>query len=167
MPSAMTSSGTGWQAAAERPTSSRCRSRAAHPISASRTSSSVESEAGMDLLNYLASEAEQVEIVELDNEVTSVEFEANKLKTSRVEETRGIAVRIVRHGRLGFAAATDRNAVNKLASHVMESASYGDSIPLHFPGQQESPAVRNCDPLIAEMPVADLAELGQHMVEML
>ena len=121
----------------------------------------------MDLLDYLASEAEQVEVVELDNEVTSVEFEANKLKTSRVEETRGTAVRIVRHGRLGFAASTDRNAVNKLASHVMESASYGDSIPLHFPGQQEAPAVRNCDPLIAEMPVADLAELGQHMVEML
>jgi len=121
----------------------------------------------MDLFNYLKSEAEQVEVVEMQNESTTVEFEANKLKTSKVEETRGTAVRVVRHGRLGFAASTDRDAINKLAANVMESASYGDEIPLHFAGPQAAASSRTFDSGIADLPIQRLVEIGGEMIEML
>src|SRR5512143_3576095 len=105
MPLGMISSGSLPQAGAARATSTLCRSGWAHRIFEFRMSSSVdgEREAAMDLLNYLKSEAEQVEGAEMGIEATSIEFEANKLKGSTVEETSGTAVRVVRHGRLGFA----------------------------------------------------------------
>ena len=56
----------------------------------------------MDLFKQLKPLAEQVEIVELSRESTLVEFEANKLKSSKVEETRGVAVRAVRNGQAGL-----------------------------------------------------------------
>ena len=121
----------------------------------------------MDIMTFLKSEAEQVEVLEMQNESTTVEFEANRLKTSRVEETSGTAVRVVRHGRLGFAASSDAEAVNKLAANALESASYGDKIPLTFAGNMPAPAVKTFDAAVAEMPIPRLVEIGQQSIEMI
>ena len=121
----------------------------------------------MDILKLLKAEAEQVEVVEMQNEATTVEFESNKLKTSKVEETRGVAVRVVRHGRLGFAASSDMGAMEKLSANVLESASYGDKIPLHFPGPKLAARVQTFDSSIAELPVARLVDIGREIIEIL
>ena len=39
----------------------------------------------MDILKQLHTQAEQVEVLNLKSESTTVEYEANKLKTSKVE----------------------------------------------------------------------------------
>ena len=88
----------------------------------------------MDILEKLTAQAEQVEVVEVLNERTRVGFEANRLKSSQVEETRGIAVRVVKDGRIGFAASSDLAAQEKLADNVLESAAFGDEIQMVFPG---------------------------------
>ncbi len=121
----------------------------------------------MDLLSTLAAQAEQVEVFEMQSETTTVEFESNKLKASRVEQTSGSAVRIMRNGRLGFSASTDGEAANRLASNVMESAAYGDQIPLRFPGPLPASTVRTFDPTIASFPIPRLVEIGQQAIEML
>ncbi len=121
----------------------------------------------MDILKLLKAEAEQVEVVEMQNEATTVEFESNKLKTSKVEETRGVAVRVVRHGRLGFAASSDMGAMEKLSANVLESASYGDKIPLNFPGPRPAARVQTFDSSVAELPVARLVEIGREVIEIL
>ena len=61
----------------------------------------------MDILKQLQTQAEQVEVVQMRNEAASAEFEANRFKTSKVEETSGVAARVVRNGRLGFSASSD------------------------------------------------------------
>jgi PmbA protein len=121
----------------------------------------------MDIMQMLKAEAEQVEVVEMQNEATTIEFESNKLKTSKVEETRGIAARVVRHGRLGFAASTDMDALEKLSANVLESASYGDKIPLNFPGFQPATRVQTFDATVAELPIARLVEIGREVIEIL
>jgi len=68
----------------------------------------------MDILKQLQAEAEQVEVVSLRNEATTIEFEANRFKTSKVEETSGVAARVVRNGRLGFSACSDEKALDRL-----------------------------------------------------
>ena len=74
----------------------------------------------MDILTMLKKQAEQVEVFNLENEKTTVEFEANQLKACAVTSTKGTAVRVIRKGRLGFSASTDRMAVDKLAANVLE-----------------------------------------------
>ena len=99
----------------------------------------------MDILTQLKQQAEQVEVFSLQNEKTTVEYEANQLKTCTVAETKGTAVRVIRKGRLGFSASTDETAMDKLAANVLESAAYGDKAPFSFPAVRPRRAVRTYD----------------------
>ncbi len=121
----------------------------------------------MDLLRRLKSQAEQVEVVHVRAESTNVGFEANRLKSSQVEETSGIAVRIVKGGRLGFSASSDESAVEKLISNVLESAEFGEEIPISFPAAQPGPKVVTYDQIISELPIPRLAEIGQEIVDII
>lgn len=121
----------------------------------------------MDILAELARQAEQVEVVALRSETTKIGFEANRLKSSQIEETRGIAARVIKDGRLGFAASSDENALDKLVNNVLESAAYGDRVPMSFPGPHAAPQVASFDPVIATLSVERLVEIGQGIVELI
>lgn len=121
----------------------------------------------MDILKQLKSQAEQVEVFTLSNEATSVDYEANLLKNCKVEETSGMAVRVIRHGRIGFAASTDLTAQDKLAAHALESASYGDEAGFSFPTTRPAPEVLAFDPAIADLSIARLVEMGKEFVDTL
>ncbi len=120
----------------------------------------------MDILTQLKKEAEQVEVLSLQNEKTTVEYEANQLKTCTVAETKGTAVRVIRKGQLGFSASTDETVVNKLAANALESAAYGDQAPFSFPDPKPGPAVRTFDVAIADLPIARLVEMGKEILNL-
>ena len=123
----------------------------------------------MDILNQLRAQAEQVEVVDIHDESTTVGFQSNKLKSSQVEETRGIAVRVVKDGRLGFAASSDTTpaALAKLVTNVLESAVYGDRVPIVFPAAQTAPQVRTYDPAIGQLSIPRLVAMGQEIIELI
>lgn len=121
----------------------------------------------MDILAKLKSQAEQVEVVQLQNASTKVGFENNRLKSSQTEESSGTAVRVIKEGRLGFSATSDSRAEDKLIRNVLESAAYGDQVPLDFPGTADLPDVANFDSRIADLPVSELVDLGQEIVDTL
>jgi PmbA protein len=120
----------------------------------------------MDILTELSKQAEQVEVLSLQNEQTTVEYEANQLKTCTVTQTRGMAVRVIRKGRLGFAASSDEQALDKLAVNVLESAAYGDQASFSFPGARPAPAVRTFDQAVAGLPIARLVEIGREILDL-
>jgi PmbA protein len=119
----------------------------------------------MDILEKLSAHAQQVEVVDVQSESTTVGFEANRLKSSQVEETKGTAVRVVVDGRLGFAASSDQSATEKLVSNALESAAYGDEVPIAFPGPQPAPEVVTYDQTIVDLSVPRMAEIGQEIID--
>ena len=121
----------------------------------------------MDMLSRLLTNADQAEVVEVQAESTMVNFEANRPKTSQVQETKGIAVRLVKDGRLGFAASSDESAMDRLAVNALESAAYGDRVPISFPSPHRAPRVRAFDPTIANLPISRLVEIGQEIVDLI
>jgi len=121
----------------------------------------------MDILKLLQAKAEQAEVVQLRSEATTIEFEANRFKTSKVEETSGIAARVVCNGRLGFFASSDEKALDRLLTNVLESASFGDQVPIAFPLPQAAPQVKTYDPAIPDLTVARLVEIGQEIVDLI
>jgi len=121
----------------------------------------------MDILKQLKKQAEQVEVISLQNERTTIEYEANKLKTSTVAETKGMAVRVIRNGKLGFAASSDDKAMEKLAANALESASYGDEVPLHFPDLQPAASVATYDQAVADLPIPRLVEIGKEILDLI
>ncbi len=121
----------------------------------------------MDILKQLSTEAEQVEVVNVQSESTTVGFESNRLKHSQVEETKGIAVRVVKNGCLGFAASSDESATEKLVTNVLESATYGDEIPIAFPAPQSAPKVTTFDQTITELSIPRMVEIGQEIIDII
>ncbi len=121
----------------------------------------------MDILTLLKKQAEQVEVLSLVNEKTTVEYEANHLKTCTVAETKGTAVRVIRKGQLGFAASSDSSAMDKLAANALESAAYGDKAPFSFPEPRPGPIVRTFDKAVADLPIARLVEIGREMLDLI
>lgn len=121
----------------------------------------------VNILEQLNKQADQVEVVQVQSESTQVGYEANRLKSSQVEETRGIAVRVVREGRLGFAASSDMAAMEKLMTNVLESATYGDRVAITFPGPQPAPNVVTYDQTIVDLPIPRLVEIGQEIVDLI
>jgi PmbA protein len=107
----------------------------------------------------------------VQSESTTVKFEANRLKSSQVEKTTGVAVRVVKDGRLGFAASSaaldSESAVEKLVGNVLESAAYGDEVPIVFPTPQSGPEVTIFDPSIVDLSVARMAEIGREIVALI
>jgi PmbA protein len=116
------------------------------------------------MLEHLMQKTEQAEVFEIESEATKIGFEANRLKSFEVEETQGIAARVIVGGRLGFAASSDVTARDKLVANVLESARHGDEIPLRFPGSQPGPPVQVYDPRLARLPTDRLIEMGEEMV---
>jgi PmbA protein len=120
----------------------------------------------MDILTQLKKQAEQVEVLNLQNEKTTVEYEANQLKTCTVAETKGTAVRVIRKGKLGFAASTDETVMDKLAANALESAAYGDEATFSFADPKPAPIVRTFDQAVADLPIARLVEIGKEILDL-
>lgn len=120
----------------------------------------------MDILTQLKKQAEQVEILNLQSEKTTVEYEANQLKTCTVAETKGTAARVIRKGQLGFSASTDTTALDKLAANTLESAAYGDKAAFSFPGPKPAPSVKTFDRTVADLPIARLVEIGKEILDL-
>jgi PmbA protein len=116
------------------------------------------------MLERLMQEAEQAEVFEIQSEATKIGFEANKLKSFEVEETQGVAARVLVDRRLGFAASSDITALDQLIDNVLASAQLGDEVPLRFPGPKPGPPVDIYSPELANLAVSQLIEMGEEMV---
>jgi PmbA protein len=116
------------------------------------------------MLERLMQEAEQAEVFEIQSEATKIGFEANKLKSFEVEETQGVAARVLVDRRLGFAASSDVTALDQLIDNVLASAQLGDEVPLRFPGPKPGPPVDIYSPELANLAVSQLIEMGEEMV---
>lgn len=121
----------------------------------------------MNILDKLTSLADQIEVMEFHSESTKVGFESSRLKSSTVEETSGLAVRVIKNGRLGFASSTDMNAEEKLIANALESANYGDPINMSFPMLQPASEVVTYDQTIVSLPISRLVEIGHEIIALL
>lgn len=75
---------------------------------------------------------EAAEAYFLEAQDTPIEFENNRLKSLQAKATRGIALRVICNGRLGFASATDLNRLEDLVDAAVQMASIGDLAEFEF-----------------------------------
>ncbi|MGC9467618.1 MAG: TldD/PmbA family protein [Anaerolineae bacterium] len=121
----------------------------------------------MDILERLLQHADQAEVMTTESETTTVRFQANQPKGSEVEETRGIALRVIKDGRLGFAATSDMTEVEKTIKNAVASAAFGDEVGIEFPDAQPGPEVKTYDGTIVELPVRKLVDIGREIIALI
>ncbi|MHC4480953.1 MAG: PmbA/TldA family metallopeptidase, partial [Planctomycetota bacterium] len=68
----------------------------------------------------------QAEVCEESAESIAVSFEDNRLKEISTRQVRGVGLRVICEGRIGFASTTDLRDPSRLVEMAAASARFGD-----------------------------------------
>ena len=113
-----------------------------------------------ELLERASRRAQAVDVVLKTDETTSLVFEAGRLKSAAHAQERGVNLRVVANGRMGFSGSTadDPSAIVEAA---FASAKVGESVRIDLPAPAPIPRVITHYPGAAAASIADLSHLGQ------
>jgi PmbA protein len=120
-----------------------------------------------EILDKARKVAEEAEVFTVISENTPIQFETNRLKHAQTHQSMTIAIRLIRHGRIGYATATSQDDLDTLISMAAETAEFGTQSRLEFPGPSEYPDIDVFDPEISNIPVDRMVRLGEEMINAL
>ena len=120
-----------------------------------------------NVLKKASDVCDEAEVFEEWGEVRSVEFEYNSLKQVKTRQFRGLGLRVVDDGRLGFSSSTDLRHPGAVVDRARNSAEFGDKAAFDFPSSSaQLPDVRTADPAVTEVTAEDMVEMGREAMEL-
>ncbi|MGB4007296.1 MAG: TldD/PmbA family protein [Bacillota bacterium] len=126
-----------------------------------------------DLLDVAIKNADAAELYLVNSETIPVVFEMSKLKQAETKRTTGVALRMIRSGKIGFSSSTDlsKAAADNLVNMATESADMGETARFDFPGPitdgEVMPAPLIYDDRIADIDADELIRMGQEIVDII
>jgi len=117
-----------------------------------------------DILAQAKEVAEEAEVFMLSAEETPVQFEANRLKYIQSKQSRSVALRIIKDGRVGYASATGPADSHDLVSMAVETARFGMPARFEFPSMASYPQVEIFDSDVESVSIEKMIELGEELV---
>jgi PmbA protein len=108
--------------------------------------------------------AEEAEVFMVTSEETPVSFEANRLKHIESKESRLVALRIIKDGRVGYALSTDPEDRESLVSAALATAEFGTKAAFTFPSRIDYPAVSVFDPATSGVSLETMVGLGEKLI---
>ena len=118
------------------------------------------------LLERASRRAEAADAVVKTDETVTLSFEAGRLKSTSFAQERGVNLRVVAGGRMGFAGSTADDTEGLLEA-AFASAGLGETVQLPLPKPAPLPAVATHYPRAATASISALALLGQTVVDRL
>lgn len=120
-----------------------------------------------ELLERVAKVSQEVELFHVQHRDEPVHFEANRVKLVETRESSGVALRIIKDGKIGFSSTSDLNNMEKLINNTVEMAPFGPDAKLDFPAYRAFPTVEVYDPKTEGLPLDDMINLGQGAIDRL
>ncbi|VEP15378.1 putative Zn-dependent protease-like protein [Hyella patelloides LEGE 07179] len=74
----------------------------------------------------------EAEVYYLSSQDTPIEFANNRLKSLQTKAVEGIALRVIKDGRLGFASASDLSRLEELVDAAVATSEIGDPVEFDF-----------------------------------
>jgi PmbA protein len=108
--------------------------------------------------------AEEAEVFFVSSEETPVHFEANRLKQIQSKQSTSVALRLVRQGRVGFAASNDPDDIENLVNMAVETSEFGMPARFQFPGLSSYPEVAVFDPEAERITLERMIGLGEELI---
>ena len=117
-----------------------------------------------EILGRLKGKVDQAEVYHLRSKSVPVTFRAGRLESVKIQETQGLALRVIHGGRLGFGTSTDIKDPSALVASAVATSAYGDSAGFTFPGKRPAggPAVH--DRAVEKMTEKDLIGIGEEAI---
>ncbi len=122
----------------------------------------------IQLLDRASGRVELAEVYAYDTTSTPVDFEANRLKSLETKDTRGIALRVVKDGRVGLATTTRLRAGSDLDQVVADAVAlsvFGAEAKFDLPGHIVPTPVTIYDQATSDLTVETMVGLGQEMID--
>jgi PmbA protein len=119
------------------------------------------------VLSKVRGAADAAEVYYEDSESRPVEFENNKVKYVATKSGRGVGLRVIHRGRIGFSSTSDFGRIDELVQNALESASFGEKARFELPERCEAPEVAVLDDRVADLSAAQMAELGQSAIDVI
>ncbi|MDD5094078.1 MAG: TldD/PmbA family protein [Dehalococcoidia bacterium] len=118
-----------------------------------------------ELLARSARASEGAEIFSASNRSTQASFEANRLKQVQTKESAGTALRLIKKGRIGFAATSRTDGQRELLDMALEMAPFGAEAKFEFPDPQSYSKLSVFDANVALVTEEAMVELGKSMID--
>lgn len=112
----------------------------------------------------LAKGAERCEVYSLSSLNTEVDYEAGKLKNLSNTEEKGLALRLVRDGKLGYATTTLVDDVERLIDDALETSRAGQEVEFGFAAQSGKPSIRTTDRRISELSLEEMMKRSEEAI---
>ncbi len=117
-----------------------------------------------DILTQAKKVAEEAEVFMVSSAETPVQFEANRLKQVQSKQSNSVALRIVRQGRIGYAATTESGGSQNLVNMAVETAQFGTPAKFEFPSFTSYPEIEVFDPDIELVTIGEMIKLGEELI---
>ncbi len=118
-----------------------------------------------EVLAQATKAAEAAEVFFLSSEETPVSFDANRLKLLQSRQSQGLALRLVKDGRVGFASTTNLDHRDRLVAMALETAQFGAEARFDFPGLAPLTPVEVYDGTVESVSVEEMIHLGQSLID--
>jgi PmbA protein len=123
-----------------------------------------------DVLSRARKAAQEAEVVFYESRDIPVSFEANRLKSITTRETRGMALRVIKDGRIGLAYSSKLDSpqdLQNLVDQAVTLAQFGAWAKFSFPATTPSNGVQVFDQEVERLTVEQMVELGGKVLDRL
>lgn len=118
------------------------------------------------ILSLAAGRFDEAEVYQEESETLSVKFEDNRLKEVTTRQRRGVGLRCILRGRIGFASTTDLRDPARLVQMAAASAKFGDEAKFALPGQpQRLSRAETYEPAMLSVDAERMVEMGGEGLE--
>ncbi len=117
-----------------------------------------------DLLSLARQQAEEAEVYYASVEDASAGFEANRVKNLNSRQGSVVALRILRHGRTGFAIANQTDRPEELVRMAVEVSEFGANAVFEFPGPGPMPEIPVVDPGVEKVTLQQMVGIGEEII---
>ena len=116
------------------------------------------------ILTKAAAGADSAEVFYDASESRPVEFENNQVKYIATKSERGIGLRVIKNGRIGFSSTSDFGRIDELVENALESAKFGQEARFEFPAACAPADVQIYDGRVPAFDAREMTELGQEAI---
>ena len=118
-----------------------------------------------EILSLAEKVADQAEVYIASVKETPVGFEANRLKQIRTRQSTTIALRLIKGGRLGFAASSRLDNPQALVEAALETTQFGARARFELPSALDYPLVNIYDPEVEKVSLEQMVQMGQSLID--
>ncbi len=118
-----------------------------------------------EILELARKFAEEAEVYTVSTEEAPVHFEANRLKAIQSKQSTSVSLRLIKNGKLGYAAASGEIDARKLVDIAVETSEFGMPAQFSFPSERNFPQVNILDPEVETVSIGEMIELGQKLID--